>query len=100
MSEARTLPAELTIYTAAETHGVLMGWLAQDTSPGDWPVAADGVNQIDAAGLQLIVALHRSLDARGQHLLLQGPHEALLNAMRSLGMDALLHQVVREGSPA
>jgi len=100
MSHTRELPSELTIYTAAEVHAQLMTWLTSDAEPGNWPVLAHGVSQVDAAGLQLIVSLNRSLQARGQQLLLVAPHEALLHAGRSLGMAALLQQVVHEGSAA
>jgi anti-anti-sigma regulatory factor len=96
LSAVRELPAELTIYTAADTHAVLLSWLDQDKGNNQWTVQAHAVSQIDAAGLQLLLALYRSLDVRGQHLQLRAPSEALCHACRSLGMGVLLNNVVRQ----
>jgi hypothetical protein len=65
-----SLPAELTIYTVGELHPQWLAWVEQlgatARDPGDSaPVRADAVDQVDAAGLQLLMALHRSLAGRG-----------------------------------
>lgn len=93
MSEPRSLPAELSIYTAADTHALMLRWLDADTDARDtriWPVQADEVLQADAAGVQLLLALDHSLHARGQQLQLQAPSDSLTQACRSLGLSAWL----------
>lgn len=93
MTQTRELPAELTIYTAAESHGVLLAWLESDPPPvtsGAWSVQGAGVSQVDAAGLQLLVALNLSLRARDQSLVIAEPSESLRHACASLGLTALL----------
>lgn len=87
----RELPSELTIYTAAETHGVLLKWLDQDPADKAWAVSAQAVSQVDAAGLQLLVSLQHSLRARGQQLRVMQASEALRKACLSLGLMGLLH---------
>ena len=53
------LPAELTIYTAAETREAMMGWIkARDTgASGPLQISARDVEAVDGAGLQLLAAL-------------------------------------------
>ncbi|CAN5707229.1 hypothetical protein BH11PSE8_BH11PSE8_03640 [soil metagenome] len=85
-----SLPAELTIYTVTETH---QGWLER------WPtlpledclrVDAAAVEEIDAAGLQLLVSLQRTLAQREQRLELVGPSAALRRAGQAFGCRMLL----------
>lgn len=90
MSAHRELPAELSIYTAAETHAQMLQWLDADPEPGAWPVAAQAVAQADAAGVQLLVALQRSLHERGQQLALNEPSQVLARACDSLGLSSLM----------
>ena len=69
------LPAELTIYTAAETRAAWLGWLAGETGL-DEPVCAidaSACHEVDAAGLQLLVALAHSLARRQCRLQLLQP---------------------------
>lgn len=86
------LPAELTIYTAAETRGAWLGWLA-DTPDGDDPVCAvdaSACDEVDAAGMQLLVALAHSLDKRQRRLQLLQPSTPLRQACGELGLAAWL----------
>ncbi|CAN5227518.1 hypothetical protein BH11PSE9_BH11PSE9_21610 [soil metagenome] len=85
-----SLPGELTIYTVTETH---QQWLEH------WPslpledslqVGAAAVEQIDAAGLQLLVSLRRSLAQREQRLELLQPSAALTRACLAFGCHTLL----------
>jgi anti-anti-sigma regulatory factor len=89
VSIALTLPAELTIYTAGETRSAWLAWLAEH---GDGPLAVDAapVAEVDAAGVQLIAALSRSLAAQQRELRLLDPSPALRNACERLGLAALL----------
>ena len=86
------LPAELTIYTAAETRSAWLGWLAGETGL-DGPVCAvdaSACDEVDAAGLQLLVALAHSLARRQRRLQLLQPGTALRAACTELGLDGLL----------
>lgn len=82
------LPEELTIYTVGDLRTRWLGWLA---AVGDDAVI-DGaaVTQVDAAGVQLLVSLTRSLDARELAWRLQGVGGALREACHTLGMAARL----------
>lgn len=89
MSTPLALPPELTIYTAAETR---TAWLAALAEPGDGTLAleAGAVSEIDAAGVQLLASLARSLAAQQRTLKLVGPSPALQGACERLGLSDLL----------
>lgn len=89
MSTLLRLPAELTIYTVAATREA---WLAALAAPDAETLRADaaGVGEIDAAGLQLLVALRRSLAERGRALHLCDPSESLRAACRRAGLTTVL----------
>jgi len=93
MSDVRSLPADLTIYAVRDAAEQSLGWLSQlDAKGGDAPlqIAADGVEEVDAAGVQLLIALSRSLAARGRRLQLLQPSPVLQRAVGCLGAAALL----------
>ena len=54
------------------------------------PDVLDGsaVERADSAGLQLLIALGRSLAVRGESLVYSGASEALVDAARTLGLSA------------
>ena len=92
-----SLPAELTIYTASETRAAWLAWLAaeqadnaHDRRDGHCTVHADAVDQIDAAGVQLLVALSHTLARQQRKLQLLAPSAALRGACEALGAAALL----------
>jgi hypothetical protein len=89
------LPAELTIYTAAETRTAWLNWLADH--PGCSPSTAAGAgtpcavdasscDEIDAAGAQLLVALAHSLARLQRRLQLQHASTPVRDACRDLGL--------------
>lgn len=91
---ALTAGAELTIVHASAQHAE---WLAA-TASLDADGGADGgvlsldlsaVSEIDSAGLQLLLALRASLAERGRALRLQSPNAMVLEALRTLGLQAL-----------
>ena len=91
MTHCLMLPVEITIYVASELRASWLQWL--DGDAGDGPEAvADGhaVEEIDAAGLQCLLALSRSLEVRRQRLRLERPSDALHQACRRLGAGHLL----------
>jgi anti-anti-sigma regulatory factor len=89
---ALRLPAELTIYTAAETRSAWLAWLAGEAGV-DEPVClvdASACTEVDAAGAQLLVALAHSLARRQRRLQLADAGAALCAACAELGLDDLL----------
>lgn len=94
------LPAELTIYTAAETRSAWLAWLTGATGL-DEPVCAvdaSGCDEVDAAGLQLLVALAHSLARRQRRLQLLQPPAALRAACTELGLADLLGVTATEAT--
>jgi len=86
---ALALPAELSIYTAGETRSAWLAWLAEH---GDGPLTLDAsaAAEVDAAGVQLLVALSRSLAAQHRELHIVDASAALRKACERLGLAALL----------
>jgi ABC-type transporter Mla MlaB component len=102
MTTDRSLPSELTIYTVGELHPQWLAWLA-DTPAADvdaFAVDAAAVAEVDAAGMQLLLSLHRSLSARKQALRLVAPSRALATACAALGLAAVLGTAESCGAPA
>ena len=90
-SQPLRLPAELTIYTFAETRSAWLPWLTSQLGGqrGDSAlVDAGAVDQVDAAGVQLLASLALALTPR--HLQLVAPSEPLRSACLTLGLGALL----------
>jgi anti-anti-sigma regulatory factor len=99
MSAPLALPAELTIYTAGESRSQWLAWLAADDSD-TLPVDASGVTEVDAAGVQLLVALARALLAQQRCLLLERPSAELRSACERLGLSSLLDTGLPAGAAA
>jgi hypothetical protein len=106
MHPTLTLPRDLTIYSVGEQRPLMLDWLAQSPSHGpchgpthgtptpapdsDWTLHAECVDEVDAAGLQLLQSLARTLAREQQTLHLQAPSAALVSACHSMGLSALL----------
>lgn len=88
---AWTLPPELSIYTVAELRDQ---WLVQlaEAEADQAAVALNGaaVDQVDAAGVQLLIALANTLARQQRGLSLMAPSAPLINACRALGAALLL----------
>lgn len=89
MARRRSLPDEVSIYTAASLHEQCLGW-ARRARRSPLEVDAAGVCEVDAAGLQLLVAFRRSLEARGIELEIQRPAHCLCAAAATLGLSQAL----------
>lgn len=79
------LPAELTIYQAADFKGRL---LASEPVTRDRVFDASAVERTDLAGLQLLLLAQRECAAAGRALVLKQPSEALSEQLALLGLDA------------
>lgn len=91
MASPLSLPAELTIYTVGELRPQWLNWvagLADTDAPVEAPVDGAAVDQIDAAGVQLLVALSRSLTAAQRSLHFVNASQVLASACEALGLPA------------
>ena len=71
---------DLTIYEASDTQQSLLALLAQD--PGPWALDLGGLEEIDSAGLQVLLSLQKTL-AQGAHVIeLAEPARALVQLLR------------------
>lgn len=96
------LPRELTIYTVGELRPEWLAWLARRDAacatdapePGAdgecCPVDAAAVEEVDAAGVQLLLALSAQLARERRGLRLVQPSRQLAAACQALGLTALL----------
>lgn len=97
------LGAELTIYTATETHAGWLAWFASTAERNDDTaigvgIDARAVQTIDGAGMQLLLSLQRSLQARGLTLDLCDPSAELLAACAAMGTSGRLRPAVMQES--
>ncbi|MEY4764408.1 MAG: hypothetical protein RI907_1081 [Pseudomonadota bacterium] len=96
MSAHLSLPEELTIYTVGE-HAPLWrdALLAADAEPpaGPYVIDCSAVQEIDGAGVQLVVSLAHALKARHWPCQLQSPTPALADAFDRLGAHPLLTEL-------
>jgi len=102
MAECFELPAELTIYTAAEVRQLLLTWLGEQEAGGTEVAAigASGVNDIDGAGLQLLGALSQTLAHQAMAWHFRNPSNALIEACQTLGSAAWLLPTSGAGAAA
>jgi ABC-type transporter Mla MlaB component len=93
------LPSELTICTVGEFRLRLLAWLdaAQESTvpESNQPEATDlidgaCVDEVDAAGVQLLIALARSLARVHRALRIKDPSQPLAYACDVLGVSGLL----------
>ena len=91
MTTPLVLPAEITIYVMTDLKAAWMAWL-DGVSDADSDLFADGsaVDELDAAGLQGLLALSRSVAARGRRLRVQPASDTLAQGCRRLGLAHLL----------
>lgn len=87
MSSVLSLPRELTIYTVGELHPQWLDWLH---TPGNDTVDAAPVDEVDAAGVQLLLSLQYALHNDARRLQLLNPSPALVAACTTLGLASLL----------
>lgn len=108
MTPSHCLPAELTIYTVGELRPLWLGWLAEvrdeahaaPMSDEVFAVNAAAVGEIDAAGVQLLLSLSKSLDQEHRVLKLHAPSRSLAAACAALGAGALLAAPHTDGATA
>lgn len=88
MTRCLELPRELCVPEVAALRLTCLDWL--DAQDAEELVDASEVDEVDAAGVQLLLALSRSLASRGRRLHLHAPSGPLREALRTLGAHALI----------
>lgn len=94
MSDFLELPAELTIYAVAEIRGTMLAWLArQEASALDTvEIDAGHVNDVDGAGLQLVISLLQTLTHQRRDWRFSACSSCMRDASQLLGgVDLLLY---------
>lgn len=86
MTAIYTLPAEMTIAHAAHVREALL----QAMQVGQTQFDAGAVEAIDSSGIQLLLALQRSLQTNQVSLTLTSPSAVLTDALRLYGLGALM----------
>lgn len=91
MNTPLVLTAEITIYVISDLRAAWLAWL-DGLADDDAEVDVDGqaVEEVDAAGLQALLALSHSLQARQQRLRLHPASGTLRAACGQLGLSHLL----------
>lgn len=84
-AEALLLDGELTIVQAATVREQLLEWLPQ----ADGLLDLSGISACDSAGIQLLLALERSLRESGRALQILQPSTAVVESLQRYGLDAL-----------
>lgn len=102
MNSPLALPAELTIYSVAELRRQLLAHMDAHAYADDEACRLDAgaIEQVDAAGVQLLVSLARTLAALGRTLQLGHASPALVAACESLGLSAHLLDPSQERTAA
>ena len=79
---------ELNIVHAAELR---QSWLAQTSATTDGvELDLSGVQEMDSAGVQLLIALHKELTQRGQALSLTQPSRVVREVLDTFGLNQRL----------
>lgn len=76
---------ELTIATAAERHAALAAGLAEPADRVELDLS--GVDELDTAGLQLLLALARTLRQRGTEVLVTAVADEVSAVFDAVGID-------------
>lgn len=98
MPNTPVLPAEITIYTIGTLHQEWLKWLAKVPAPRrsaagqdkPWLLDASAVDEVDAAGVQLLLSLSHSLAKKRRTLRLIHPSHSISSACSALGVGTLL----------
>jgi len=98
--EPLALPAELTIYNVADLRRQLLAHAEAHADDEACQLDGASVDQVDAAGLQLLLSLTRTLSAAGRTLQLAAPSPLLVEACEALGLRGPVLGAAAEGATA
>lgn len=97
-TRCQALGPELTIAQASEVQQRLLPLLNEP--PADLSLDLSQVQEFDSAGIQLLLATRRSLQAQGHQLHLAQPSSVVLAALSCYGLDAALMPLQPPREPA
>jgi ABC-type transporter Mla MlaB component len=104
MPQPLFLPSELTIYAVGELKLQWLAWLHATLETGATDAAchvdAAAVDEVDAAGVQLLVSLSHGLARSRLTLQLTDPSDPLSRACEALGVGHLLASTQARGACA
>lgn len=108
MRHKYALTGAVTVYAVGALRSQFVAWIAKlpkgrrGVALNDSPLTVDahGVDEVDAAGIQLLVSLSRSLSVRRRPLQLADPSGPLVDACDALGVTSLLLTPAINRSPA
>ena len=88
------LPPELTIYTVSELRPQWLAWLGRaEAAAEDVAVLrADQLGEIDGSGVQMLLALDRSLGERGRRMRIDAASTALQAGCGAAGLTGWLQE--------
>lgn len=98
MTHILSLPQELSIYTAGEIRADWLTWLGD--LPDDVEIDGSAVEQVDGAGIQLLLALRHALKQRGRPWQLRAASATLTAACSALGTLAVLQGALKQAEAA
>jgi anti-anti-sigma regulatory factor len=96
MANPLVLPPELTIYTVGELRPQWLEWLDAEAQDAHGAVDGSAVEQVDAAGVQLLLSLSRSLAQRQMALRIAPGSRCLGDALDILGLSTLVTSATLE----
>lgn len=107
MKQTYSLPNAMTVYAVGMLRSQFGAWIAElpkgrrGAALTDSPLIVDArrVDEVDAAGIQLLVALSKSLTVRRRPLKLLNPSRSLVQGCDALAVASLLIEVAVNGAP-
>jgi len=94
-----SLAGELTIQTAVEEKGALLGFLDQTAGEhADLELDLADVTELDTAGVQLLLMAKREARAQGRRLSLSRPSHCVVEVLRIAHLTTELEPVSRQGT--
>lgn len=100
---ALTLPGEFTVHGVTDLRSqwlLALEGIRSGGGAGSVQLCADAVDEVDTAGLQLLVSLAHACRAAGASLRLDHPSPPLVAAVATLGLAAFLNIPTSEGADA
>ena len=85
-----TVPDAIVLDATCRIAGVASLKEACDASASDLTIDASGVESVDAAALQCLLAVRRQCEAMSRGFTIATPSEAFLGAARTVGLDETL----------
>lgn len=86
--EALALPSQINVYNVEQLRETMIRWV--DESNNQVRLRGDGVESIDAVGLQLLIACHKAAVRRNKGFIIESPSPVLQEILLYSGADKIL----------